>query len=136
MANLPGSIKNLNTLLGEQLLDGGGSGGGGSSDFSTAEVTIINNSGGEYSFSLMTEYDGTDYYISALFNNGGHYYGEKEFNMNDGETATFEFIALEPSFKITANESAEATGDCVIEFNENSESYEATITGNCTITIS
>lgn len=31
MANLPGSIKNLNTLLGEQLLEGGGSGGGGSS---------------------------------------------------------------------------------------------------------
>lgn len=41
MANLPGSIKNLNTLLGEQLLEGGGSGGGGgSSDFSTAEVSI------------------------------------------------------------------------------------------------
>lgn len=40
MANLPGSIKNLNTLLGEQLLEGGGSGGGGSSDFSTAEVTF------------------------------------------------------------------------------------------------
>lgn len=38
MANLPGSIKNLNTLLGEQLLDGGG--GGGSSDFSTAQVTV------------------------------------------------------------------------------------------------
>jgi len=44
MANLPGSIKNLNTLLGEQLLDGGGSGGGGgSSDFSTAEVTLVNS---------------------------------------------------------------------------------------------
>lgn len=42
MANLPGSIKNLNTLLGEQLLEGGGSGGGGSSDFSTAEVTFKN----------------------------------------------------------------------------------------------
>ena len=45
MANLPGSIKNLNTLLGEQLLDGGGSGGGGSSDFSFAQVTFENNSG-------------------------------------------------------------------------------------------
>lgn len=42
MANLPGSIKNLNTLLGEQLLEGGGSGGGGSSDFSTAEVEFKN----------------------------------------------------------------------------------------------
>ena len=41
MANLPGSIKNLNTLLGEQLLEGGG--GGGSSDFSTAKVTVTNN---------------------------------------------------------------------------------------------
>lgn len=37
MANLPTSIKNLNTLLGEQLTDGGG---GGSSDFSTATVTV------------------------------------------------------------------------------------------------
>lgn len=45
MANLPGSIKNLNTLLGEQLLEGGGSGGGGSSDFSIAEMTLINLQG-------------------------------------------------------------------------------------------
>jgi hypothetical protein len=29
MANLPTSIKNLNTLLGEQLTEGGGGGGGG-----------------------------------------------------------------------------------------------------------
>lgn len=45
MANLPGSIKNLNTLLGEQLLDGGGSGGGGESDFSIATLTFINGDG-------------------------------------------------------------------------------------------
>lgn len=44
MANLPTSIKNLNTLLGEQLTEGGG-GGGGSSDFSTATVTVV----GQYS---------------------------------------------------------------------------------------
>lgn len=36
---LPGSIKHLNMLLGEQLTEGEG-GGGGSSDFSTAEMTI------------------------------------------------------------------------------------------------
>lgn len=35
--NLPTSIKNLNTQLGNQLAEGGG---GGSSDFSTAQVTI------------------------------------------------------------------------------------------------
>lgn len=38
---LPTSIKNLNTKLGEQLIDGGG--GGGSSDFSTAEVTVVDD---------------------------------------------------------------------------------------------
>ncbi len=43
---LPGSIKHLNTLLGEQLTDGEG-GGGGSSDFSTATVTIIGASGSD-----------------------------------------------------------------------------------------
>lgn len=48
MANLPTSIKNLNTLLGEQLAEGGG---GGSSDFSTAEVTLIATSG-NYSVSV------------------------------------------------------------------------------------
>lgn len=35
---LPTSIKNLNTLLGDQLLDGGG--GGGSSDFTKAVVSL------------------------------------------------------------------------------------------------
>lgn len=42
MANLPTSIKNLNTLLGEQLAEGGG--GGGSSDMGVAAVTLVNNS--------------------------------------------------------------------------------------------
>lgn len=55
MANLPGSIKNLNTLLGEQLLEGGGSGGGGSSDFSTAEMTIVNNSSSNFDFIMATK---------------------------------------------------------------------------------
>lgn len=41
MANLPGSIKNLNTLLGEQLLEGGGGGG----DFTTANLQIVNQGG-------------------------------------------------------------------------------------------
>ena len=45
MANLPTSIKNLNTLLGEQLTEGGG---GGSSDFSTAEVTVTISTHGAY----------------------------------------------------------------------------------------
>lgn len=36
---LPGSIKHLNMLLGEQLTEGQG-GGGGSSDFSTATVSV------------------------------------------------------------------------------------------------
>lgn len=49
MANLPGSIKNLNTLLGEQLTEGGG---GGSSDFSTATVTV--NYVGDHSASSIS----------------------------------------------------------------------------------
>lgn len=40
MANLPGSIKNLNTLLGEQLAEGGGGGGGGAEPLI---VNIVNN---------------------------------------------------------------------------------------------
>lgn len=39
---LPGSIKHLNMLLGEQLTEGEG-GGGGSSDFSTAILTVNGN---------------------------------------------------------------------------------------------
>lgn len=52
MANLPTSIKNLNTLLGEQLTEGGG---GGSSDFSTAEVTLYAQA---MLLSMLVTYDG------------------------------------------------------------------------------
>lgn len=40
MANLPGSIKNLNTLLGEQLTEGGGGGGEGYLGIHTATVDV------------------------------------------------------------------------------------------------
>lgn len=50
MANLPTSIKNLNTLLGEQLTEGGG---GGSSDFSTAQLTIANTGSSPYAVNLF-----------------------------------------------------------------------------------
>ena len=50
MANLPGSIKNLNTLLGEQLAEGGG--GGGSSDFSTAKLTVTLPEFAAYGFNV------------------------------------------------------------------------------------
>lgn len=62
MANLPGSIKNLNTLLGEQLLEGGGS-----SDFSTANVDVTVN--GEETFyiaSAIGVFDGNLQWIDGF----------------------------------------------------------------------
>lgn len=48
---LPGSIKHLNMLLGEQLTEGQG---GGSSDFSTAEVEVINTTADMVSVSAVS----------------------------------------------------------------------------------
>ena len=63
MANLPTSIKNLNTLLGEQLTEGGGS-----SDFSTAKVTIVNNVNSHVNFSIpVVSADETLEFANASF---------------------------------------------------------------------
>ena len=77
MANLPTSIKNLNTLLGEQLTEGGG----GSSDFSTATVTIVNNASSGFASGAMitdgsieTEYtvqSGTNTVTVVLYQGAG-----------------------------------------------------------------
>lgn len=55
---LAGSIKNLNTLLGEQLLDGSGSGGGGGTTLQKGKIYIdpsdIAQTKGSYSFFITT----------------------------------------------------------------------------------
>lgn len=122
MANLPGSIKNLNTLLGEQLLEGGGSGGGGSSDFSTAEVTVVNRIDGTLFF-FLPFLDSSD--NLALVGVSGEV-GEYDTKTYDAILAAggCDFV-MGPSF----NGSLAVTGDAQ-DFG-----YKVAITGDCTITI-
>ena len=70
MAILPGSIKNLNTLLGEQLLEGGGSGGGGESDFSTAKVTVVNEDALEIKVPLAVNVDNEKLSTTGIYESG------------------------------------------------------------------
>lgn len=123
MANLPTSIKNLNTLLGEQLTEGGG---GGSSDFSTATVTFICNAsdGVTVSMAMIKE-------PLPPFEPEGRSYGLLPLAFNDELEAT----ALLYNGKCLCNfanaTSASGTGD-ILHIDEK----EAIITGDCTITIS
>lgn len=112
MANLPGSIKNLNTLLGEQLLDGGGSGGGGSSDFSTAVVIV---EGEDEIAAPVIMFEDTPPYLNATTASG-------EFTV-----ALYKGRAFCPYYgdkKVTVSGNAEVYGSGVI------------VTGDCTITLS
>lgn len=72
MANLPGSIKNLNTLLGEQLTEGGGGGGGG---FTTAKVKVV----GKARTTFFGSEGGNYTPINGLLEHGDHFYRGKNF---------------------------------------------------------
>ena len=117
MANLPGSIKNLNTLLGEQLLDGGGSGGGGSSDFSTATMTVVGDPNvADLYFPYVSDFDGIDTIRTKV-----------------SDDAPFTIVMYKGSATLidTNNQITSAEGDI-----ESKGRGYYLITGDCTITIS
>lgn len=115
MANLPTSIKNLNTLLGEQLTEGGG----GSSDFSTATMTIVN---GRVDTKLS---------VPCILDN-------EEFNMRGSATMSiFDRSSCQvilykgKAYVITSQADVESTGGN-IEYDADIQMY--VVTGDCTIT--
>lgn len=119
MAILPGSIKNLNTLLGEQLLDGGGSGGGGSSDFSTATLTLIRGAGARgklYVSNLMSSPVGTSLFpmLNYIEGTSTHevviYSGGTVLNYEGSDTVT-----VDGNIQDVGNGSYLITGNCTIE---------------------
>ena len=112
-------------------------GGGGSSDFSTAEVTI-NGKSGEYLY-LLTDFDpiSSENYVTGLYELNGHYAYEAYFSFDSDTTQTFNILKVDTAILIGGvSEYSTCTGDCVIAFDEDRGSYLATITGDCTITIS
>lgn len=129
MANLPGSIKNLNTLLGEQLLEGGGSGGGGSSDFSTAEVIVVKNYENAFTIHTPIAMDNDEMPASL----------PDIDSSNIGNRTIFRVILykgnavmLIDGFSLGAEPTITTSGN--IQYIEIAHIY--TITGDCTITIS
>jgi len=121
MANLPGSIKNLNTLLGEQLLDGGGSGGGGgSSDFSTAQVKVTRAQLKTVCMSFMI--DGEYASMQSFVMDSGEYTAVLYKGVCVATALNLEDRFVDPTITVTGN--ATVDGPMII------------ITGDCTITIS
>lgn len=122
MANtLPTTMEYFDNLLGEQLTDGGGSGGG-SSDFSTAEVSVENNTGelidGRY-VSVVDTPISTVRPMNALSFNSSRTY-------------------IVPLYKGSCNWVFDGTANVSVsgDIEWNSENRTAFITGDCTITIS
>lgn len=124
---LPTSIKNLNTKLGEQLTDGGG--GGGSSDFSTAEVTVVNNSSGTIDIvglPIGTTAEGMSMTVAVLPRLEMGTSAQVKVPLYQGAclwlTAYFDEYYRSVSFTAVGNATVSETG--------------VAITGDCTITIS
>lgn len=120
MAILPGSIKNLNTLLGEQLAEGGG-GGGGSSDFSTAEVTIVDNT--ERNILLPFIVDDEEQELHTILNlgisgSGSYtvplYKGSLTGIINEGSGT----VSVSGDITFLPGEIVIITGDCTITISE------------------
>ena len=78
MANLPTSIKNLNTLLGEQLTEGGG---GGSSWQIVFDGSVTTTASDDHGRAIVAGYDLTANTIKVTFN-GTEY--TCEFNVETG----------------------------------------------------
>lgn len=135
---LAGSIKNLNTLLGEQLLDGSGSGGGGgSSDFSTANVkaiqkvlgvdfkTIAYIADGE----MKAGYDEADEFFMRPFGWVG-VDNPLSVVMYNGHADLFLTSCDEMQIVATKN-----PDNVVITYDDERGMYNLALTGDCTITL-
>lgn len=99
-------------------------GGGGSSDFSTASVTVVNNTEGTVMLYIPFYFDGEDSGTNA------------EFGVNGGETSVASAIMYKgTSFaSLYTDDTVTASGD--IEAHSEGENYYFMITGDGTITIS
>jgi len=106
MADFPTTIKNLNTLLGTQLLDGGGGGGGSWTVLTEETVTTTAGAGGNsvqliYSFGqnppekLRITFDGTSYECSRmLVNNEGYAYGGVDPTTPSPDFSEYPFVLV------------------------------------------
>ena len=94
-------------------------GGGGSSDFSTAEVTIVNKTGGNNTWNVL---HATDEYIE----------NSVDINRNLGKTIHAVLYKGYGYLRLAEGQTATATGEATID----SEFGMVYFTGDCTITIS
>ena len=119
----------------------GGGGGGGSSDFSTAQVTIINESE-SFSVNFYSNYEDSQLdmtIVTGLLEIDSHYVDEWEFT-NEEETVTCNFLIIDGFAiligDITMSENAvTVTGD-IDKFINGDGLVEIHIRGNGNITIS
>lgn len=125
-------------LLSNAMLGEGGGGGGGSSDFSTAQVTIVNNS--DWHFNVFP--NSIDEMVTSFYYNPtDNYFYTEDISVSVGATAVlnycylgaYGFAMVKPNL-ITAALSGNAE---IVETTQYGETYEVIkVTGDCTITIS
>lgn len=116
-----------NELVSEGLVAAIAAGGGGGGDFSTANVTIVGDDGGEFYVSI--EYiEDDNAYGGAIVGDSGFTFGWSTIG-DEGETRTVYYpgdsLVLIPGTNVTAT-----TGDAVYDSYTNT----VTVTGDCVIT--
>ena len=105
--------------------DDNGGGGGGSSDFSTAQVTVVNNTSETIDAEIAVAQDADPPFIPIPRTAGS------KLSVGGGEEITVKAVLYKGAcLCVLSNGVASGSGDVVVNLTN------ATITGDCTITIS
>lgn len=113
---------NTNKAVLSSMLNQLTEGGGGSGDFSTAQVTFINNTETNVDAACM-----------VIYEEDGEEYAEFEFGCGPSLTGIGEIVLFKGSaYLVWSDSAATYTGTGAVEI----EGNETVITGNCTITAS
>lgn len=119
-------------------LSGGSGGGGGSSDFSTAQVTITSTNAEALIYFYSTVYDETlnaNILTGVVKISSSVWMNEYEWTGVQNTNTEVLFLSDNTAFNAYAN-TVVCTGDAVAVYNDESYSWNITVTGDCTITIS
>lgn len=145
MANLPGSIKNLNTLLGEQLAEGGGGGGDGYLGLHTATVNVTfdtSSISGD-----VTEFEGAQLMLMTNEGNAAidFYYGVNAISVAELGSVTQMLVPVKDGFVTTISpdyltylahgNGVRATEITVVSGAATQGENDIAITGDCSLNI-
>ena len=130
-----GTTTNEDAQIISNMVDNAAGGGGGG--YPDVTVTIKNEDDSAANVTLYGwDTDANDYVLYAIFEDNNITCFQKNMGLAPNETAVVNSKLVGASFFITLSTTATGTGDVVIEFDESWDTYKATVTGNCEITLS